>query len=312
MCWLQKLPLLVLKSALTFSLAIVWSLASAGTYTDLQLKLKRANSDADVISIIKSSEITRAQDDFKQGIKDVQEGDATSEEVAKRFRSMVNLGALTENKGPGVVANQTDAAQVKSSPLYQDPGIDQKRNWLADALRRLKKLKFKQATDQRSGTGSGLFGPLLVYLMWAVLAGAVGVLLYVAATHIRWQKSLTRKAKALLEEDEPDRTVDEWLQLADDHAAAGRYREAVRALYLACLLRFDESDVARFDRGQTNWEHLARIEGSANLPPGIEFRSPTQRFDRIWYGYQTEGQPDVDLFRNWYQTITAALKVAKA
>lgn len=312
MYWLQKFPLLVLKSALTLSLTITWSIATAGNYTDLQQKLKRVNSDSDVISIIKASDVTRAQDEFTQGIKDVQEGDATKEEVAKRFRAMVDLGALTEDKGAVSFANQADAAKVKSSPLYQDPGIDQKRNWLADALRRLKKLKFKPDQQQQSGYGSGLFGPWLVYLMWAVLAGAVGVLLYIAATHIKWQNSLTRKAKALLEEDEPDRTVDEWLQLADDHAAAGRFREAVRALYLACLLRFDESDVARFDRGQTNWEHLARIEASSNLPPEIEFRSPTQRFDRIWYGYQTEGQPDVDLFRNWYQTITAALKVVKA
>jgi hypothetical protein len=312
MCWPQKYPLTVLKSVLAFSLSVAWGFASAGSYTDLQQKFKHTTSDAEVISIIKASGTTRGQDEFKQGLKDIQEGDATQEEVAKRFRGMVDLGALAENKGSAVVASQTDAAQVKASPLYQDPGIDQKRNWLADALRRLKKIKFKEPKEQQGGSGAGFFGSWLVFLMWGVLAAAVGLLLYVAATHIKWQKSLTRKAKALLEEDEPDRTVDEWLQLADDHAAAGRFREAVRALYLACLLRFDENDVARFERGQTNWEHLARIEISPKLPPGVEFRTPTQRFDRIWYGYQTEGQPDVDLFRSWYQNITSVLTAAKA
>ncbi len=92
----------------------------------------------------------------------------------------------------------------------------------------------------------------------------------------------------------------------------GRYREAVRALYLACLLRFDEALVARFDRAQTNWEHLHRIEGSVRKPQGLDFRTPTSLFDRVWYGYQGKGRDEVNQFRQWYMGITESLQRSPA
>jgi hypothetical protein len=76
---------------------------------------------------------------------------------------------------------------------------------------------------------------------------------------------------------------------------------------LACLLRFDEHGVARFDRGQTNWEHLARVEASPKRPPSLDFRRATQAFDRIWYGFQCLGAPDVADFRGWYEDVRRAL-----
>jgi len=115
----------------------------------------------------------------------------------------------------------------------------------------------------------------------------------------------------MLEQDEPERTLDEWLDMANKLTADGKYREAVRCLYLACLLRFDEHLVARFDRGQTNWEHLARIRASSRMPIGLDFESPTKRFDTIWYGHRTRGLSDVDQFKDWYGRITEALAGAK-
>ena len=312
MYWLQRYPLIVFRLTLGCSLLSAWALAGAGPYGDLQQKLRHAHSDADVLRIVKDSPQIASQSDFKDAIRLLKDGDSDTKTVGQSLRTMVDLGAMAEKGEGGVKTDQSDAKAIKSSPLYQDPGIDQKRNWLADALRRLKKLKFKQKEPDRAASGFGFFGPWLSYVMWGFLAAAVGVLLYVAAMHVKWQNSLSRKAKALLEEDEPDLTLDEWLQLADKHASEGRFREAVRALYLACLLKFDENDVARFQRGETNWEHLARIEVSPNLPAGLDFRTPTQRFDRIWYGYRTDGIADVTLFRDWYQEITASLKVVKA
>ncbi|HWA84414.1 MAG TPA: DUF4129 domain-containing protein, partial [Fimbriimonadaceae bacterium] len=113
-------------------------------------------------------------------------------------------------------------------------------------------------------------------------------------------------------DDEPERTLDEWLELSSSYERDGKYREAVRALYLACLLKFDERNVARFLRSQTNWEHLARIETSPKKPAGLDFRTPTQAFDRIWYGYKVRGPIDVAEFRAWYGDVTRALQGAAA
>jgi hypothetical protein len=152
----------------------------------------------------------------------------------------------------------------------------------------------------------------LYWLFWALIAGGLCFLAWFAVKHFKWKQRLQRRASTLLEDSEPERSLDEWLELADRLESEGRYREAVRALYLACLLRFDEALVARFDRGQTNWEHLYRIEQSARKPEGLDFRTPTNLFDRVWYGYQGKGAEEVGLFRQWYLRITESLQGSPA
>ncbi|MES1228088.1 MAG: DUF4129 domain-containing protein, partial [Armatimonadota bacterium] len=147
-------------------------------------------------------------------------------------------------------------------------------------------------------------------VMWGVIVVAILALLAFAI----WQFSLAktgRKVKTaggVLEDDEPDRTADEWLQKAAELEAQGEYRLAVRCLYVASLIRLDEANVARFRRGETNWEHLRRIEASPRKPTAFDFRSPTQKFDQVWYGYKIEGPADVQLFRDWYREALATVR----
>jgi len=205
-----------------------------------------------------------------------------------------------------------DVQKIKKSPLYRDEEIHS-ANWFSKAATALmemirKLLDFHPKQQKPSDLNmAGLFGQWVIYAMWTILAALVALLAYLALRHASWKKRLKRKTSALLEEDEPERTLDEWLERADQLERAGQYREAVRCLYLACLLRFDEARVARFDRGQTNWEHLARIKASPLLPPGLDFEPTTKAFDQIWYGMRTKGKPDVDQFRDWYINVTDCL-----
>jgi hypothetical protein len=288
------------------------SLAWAGPFSDLKHRLSETKSDDEVIRIIRSNPAVASQPDIAQGLKDVKSQVVDNATAATNFRALVDLGSMNETDSTAPFTSKSTATEIKRSPLYSDPGMDQKRNWLADALERLRNIRPKREKTASNGIGLGLLGPIFTFIVWGLLAMAVLFLLYLAIRHIKWQKTLTRKAKTLLEEDEPDRTLDEWLQLADEHSAAGRFREAVRALYLACLLKFDEFDVAAFHRGETNWEHLNRIEKSPRLPKDLNFRTPTQRFDRVWYGYIVEGMADVQLFRDWYQDISRQLKGGSA
>jgi len=310
MLLLQKLQRGIVRSALSFSLLLACAVCMAGPYGDLKRKLDHANGPSEVIQMVKDSQDIAKQRDIKSNLD---RSDLDDDVLAANLRAQVDLRSMAERRDPNESAEQNQAKAIKQSPFYRDPGIDRKRNWLSEALDRLKNIHFdRREQQQSSGTSSFAFGKLFVDLVLGALLIGVLVLLYFAVRHINWRNTLTRKAKSLLEDDEPDRTLDEWLQLADHHATAGRYREAVRALYLACLLRFDEADVARFDRSETNWEHLARIEESPKLPTGLDFRTPTQHFDRIWYGYQTKGMADVDQFREWYREFTDVLLGVRA
>jgi hypothetical protein len=212
-----------------------------------------------------------------------------------------------------------DAARIKRNPLYSDPAEKKSANWFSNSmeklgslLRRLTTPKIKTPDMNVPAWNASWLGATLMVLAWTLLGGIVLLFVYWMVKHFRWKATLKRRAKAVLDEDEPERTLDEWLALADEHEREGRYREAVRCLYLACLLKFDEAGVARFDRGQTNWEHLYRIEGSLKLPYGLDFREPTRMFDRIWYGHIVRGAADVTMFRDIYLDIKSALSVARA
>jgi len=268
------------------------------------------NDPNQVVALVNGAVFPLEVAEISAVLDEASDGGATADE-AERLRGLIELRALNEEPTPGAEQAARDAKAVKASPVYRDSGTAQQSNWLNNALSRLRRLFDRPREDAPRNRDGLAIGPWLSYLMWTLLAVGVLVLIAVALRHVDWKRRLARRAKALLEEDEPERTVDEWLAEADRLAAEGRHREAVRGLYLACLLRFDEAGVARFDRGHTNWEHLARISRSPRLPEGLDFRGPTKEFDRIWYGNHVRGLEDVTTFRSAYQTISQRLGEVK-
>jgi hypothetical protein len=267
-------------------------------------RLDRAGDPADVVRIV-SENPAIANDPSIQSILYAEE--KTDKERADSLKAAIEMRAMLESpaaKAPPVA----QVSRIKSSPMYRDSGVDQTSNWLSRALERLKNIKFERNNKPVNMGWLAALGPALYALFWAAIAASLFALVYFTVRHFRWRQRLERKASALLEESEPERTLDEWLELAAKLEQEGKYREAVRALYLACLLRFDEALVARFDRAQTNWEHLGRIEKSDKKPADLDFRTPTKHFDRIWYGYHVRGPEDVAQFRTVYVQITDLLR----
>jgi hypothetical protein len=279
--------------------------ALGGEFGDLKAELAAAKTPQEKVSLLNSSEIE--DDELYRLAIDAKESDSAS---IARATDYVDLKAIAEST---TLSNgQSERAKkIKSSTLYRDTQKDN-ANWLSGAVARLKNLvpKFPESNGPRLGgvpsAGAGLLLPIIWFLLFALV---VGFIIY-AVRFVTFGKLKKRKGKAMLEDDEPERTLDEWLALADAYQKEGRFREAVRALYLACLLKFDERNIARFLRGQTNWEHLARIEASPKMPAGINFRAATQAFDQVWYGHKVRGAVDVDEFRQWYGEVSTALKEA--
>lgn len=296
------------RAVSTFSLALLLvALAGAQSYGRLQGLMRGAPAEQ-VIHLVASDEVAAQDEEIAMVLSTAQEETgARREEAGEQLRAMVDLKALSE-AGAADSSVSAAAKSIKQSPIYRDTGLDEQSNWLGRALARLQNIniKFPEGGKAPSMGNPGL-GRILISVVWVLLGLGILYLLYLALRHVEWKAKLARRAKAVLEDDEPDRTVDEWLLQADELAAKGLFREAVRALYLACLLRFDEHRVARFIRGETNWEHLARIQGSDRLPNGLDFRPATQAFDRIWYGKRIRGREDVEMFRAWYTEVTEAL-----
>jgi hypothetical protein len=83
--------------------------------------------------------------------------------------------------------------------------------------------------------------------------------------------------------------AESWAGLADELAARGEFREAIRHLYLALLARLHRDGAIDYEPTLSNWEYLRTFKGHREHQSA--FRELTRRFDFAWYGNQDlEGQ----------------------
>ncbi len=85
---------------------------------------------------------------------------------------------------------------------------------------------------------------------------------------------------------------------ADESAARGDHRSAIRSLYLALIRSLQMRGVLPRAASQTNWEHLAHIAVRPALAAVVE--PFTRTFDEKWYGGRSADSSDVARCRAWF------------
>ena len=133
-----------------------------------------------------------------------------------------------------------------------------------------------------------------------VIAGVVLLAILIAWLGLRWLRSNPTPVDAgRLEsghvvapgagDDNPlSREGEEWQRYAEELAAAGRLREAIRAWYHAVLVACYRGGLLHYRKGRTNWEYIAAL--SPSLPWRSRFISLTRRFELEWYGHGASGE----------------------
>jgi hypothetical protein len=221
------------------------------------------------------------------------------------LRAKIDRTASTDGS-----ANQS-AKDILRDPAFRDSELEGDQSWLGRALSRIGELfnRQREQREVRSIEPPSLNMQPLAYLVLIVLIGTVIALAVFALRGARLSRRTIVGSirRSILDEDEPDRTLDEWLQLADRLQSEGRLREVVRCLYIAILLRLDASRIIRFERSETNWEHLAKID-SSNAPRGVDYRGLTKLFDVVWYGDQNATSQDCASIRSQYETLNKLLR----
>jgi hypothetical protein len=137
----------------------------------------------------------------------------------------------------------------------------------------------------------------LSVLGWVLLAGlgvavlAVSFYLYLSSRRtIRaantavagdGKTSTDNESRQVLEES----PAELWRQ-AESLAGEGRFREAVRSLYLALLSLLHRKQFIRFEPMRTNGEYVRQIRLSERAPPELHepFLRLTDLFEARWYG----------------------------
>jgi Domain of unknown function (DUF4129) len=152
------------------------------------------------------------------------------------------------------------------------------RDWLERWLRHL--LEGARGSRPAFGLRGVVF--LAVLLALAMLAAVVQ-----AARRRQRRRRPAAVAAAPMtgpaQDDDPlSRASGQWESYARDLAAAGRFREAIRAWYHAVLVTLYRRGIVHYRKGRTNWEYLATIPPATSWRPALV--EMTRHFEREWYG----------------------------
>ena len=187
------------------------------------------------------------------------------------------IAALRELPSAADVGAAID--RVFARPEFRPPEkgvVERLREWVGERLR-----------DFFGGVWSHI-GPSIAnrWVGWFVLIALGAVFFFLL---IRLLRSIVRSSDAvhrssIVGPDASERTrlaAEPQLRAAGEHAAAGRFLEAVHALYLGAVLWLDEEGHARFEQSKTGEEYSREVGAKGLSSP---FRSLLRAFYPVAFG----------------------------
>jgi hypothetical protein len=154
-------------------------------------------------------------------------------------------------------------------------------DWLARLAEWLDRL-FRFGAPGSAGTASNFLRPLVIVL----IAGLVFMLVYAIAKRKPVTTRKTSRKAGVIDYDTLEgidsRNSDEWLSAAQQLSKNGDYRKALRAIFVATLIRLDAAGIVTYEQFRTNGEYLRATRKHASF--FSQFNIMVNAFDAGWYG----------------------------
>jgi hypothetical protein len=185
-----------------------------------------------------------------------------------------------------------DVAEILARPEFVELENDDGRN--LDALMR-QLLAWLIEQSQRQNLDAAPPFTLPMPPTWFFIAMGCALLLvvsiYLLLTRTRRKKSRPKGAARDAEKDDDprERAPEAHLDDAALLSEAGRYRDALRSLYLATLVALDRQRLITFDPSRTNWHYLRHLPRDSRR---LDFSHFTRLFDHKWYGDEVTTEED--------------------
>lgn len=305
----------VIRFAFASLLATIFAIAAIGMeLTDAQSewigKLEAATTSEEIVVLLQNVP-SRVGHPVFDDIRNIYP--TKSEAFALRERILASLDLEIDTNW--VSADKESAAErasaLASELVTPETEVRELRvgfDWLVDLIEAILFWLFGGWVEEPERSGSIPSMNWLQYLVWGVilLALAIGIVLLVR--HVKINKETAARKRGLIEEHEEGMTSDDWLQKGDEHILAGRFRDAVRAFYLGCLIRLDEAGTLIFKKDETNWEHFRRYEKFSRQIENFDLYKATDMFDRTWYGLVEAAEQEALEVRTIYESLLINIK----
>ncbi len=148
----------------------------------------------------------------------------------------------------------------------------------------------------------GIAAPWLGKLLaWVFFVGAAVGLLFFLLRHAGRQRLRVSLGEAALRGTAWDREADDWAERAEQHAAAGEWREAVHCLYWAAIVLLETRREWRHNPTRTPREYVRLLKPGSAQEQGL--RRLTQIFERVWYGLREANAEEYAEARSMYERL---------
>lgn len=301
----------VIRFAFASLLVTLFAVLALGTeLTDAQSewvqKLEAATTEEQILELLQAIPRSRSNPVFD----DIQRTYLTKRE-AFAFREKVLKALDTEISTAWVAADKESAAERVNSLAagLETPEVEVREvrlgfQWLKDAWDWFLDLLFGRERTMYQVPPVGAVNLNWVqFFVWGIIFLALAVGIILLARHVKINKATAARKRGLIEEHEEGMTSDDWLHLGDEHILAGRFRDAVRAFYLGCLIRLDEASILAFKKDETNWEHFRRYDKFSRQIENFDLYTATDLFDRTWYGLVEAAEKEAVEVRTIYESL---------
>ncbi len=139
----------------------------------------------------------------------------------------------------------------------------------------------------RLGTRNPWLAPLIEWACF--LLAAAGLVFFIRRSLARQALRISLGQNAATA-NRAGRDSTDWARLAEEHAAAGDWREAIHCLYWAAVVALEARRAWRPNPARTPREYLRLLETGSDAHRAL--RELTQTFERSWYGHTAEDEAE--------------------
>jgi len=150
------------------------------------------------------------------------------------------------------------------------------------------------------GTRAPWIGTLLEWLLFAAAAVGLLVVLLRAVARQRMRLALERGMPAATAWEQ---AADDWARMAEEHAAAGAWREAVHCLYWAAIVHLESRRAWRHNPTRTPREYVRLLKPGSAQQQGL--RGLTQSLERSWYGQREATAEDYQRAQGCFRQLSS-------
>lgn len=178
------------------------------------------------------------------------------------------------------------------------------QRWTREFMEWLAKMFPRVDVPESSGGGFQGLSIILQVLLYTLVIGAIGFIIYKFAPFLfgRYAARVKKEKKdrvILGELISAEESADSLFSEAERLARDGDLRGAIRKGYIALLCELSDRKIIGLARHKTNRDYLRDVRNRSELYDNVN--GLTSSFERHWYGFQSAEMSDWDEFRQNYR-----------